>query len=370
MRIVELVRGRERGPLSRGRVSGAVALALGALAVLAVLAFHFPEYLTTPELRRKYDVAVLRHVLLGAMVLAGGVSLANLILGRSRWLATSAFALVTLAALLGGHRVPVGNFPDGTPYVGLDWFILDLLGSALVFVFLETLFPLRPAQPMLRAEWSTDLGYFAVNHLLIGVVLVVVNEGVHRLFDWAMVPAVGEWVRARPLAVELAMAVLAADLVQYAVHRLYHRVPLLWRFHAIHHSARTLDWLAGSRLHVLETVVTRIAVLGALYLLGFSRPAMDLYIVIVGFQAVLIHSNVRWPWGWLRYVLVTPDFHHWHHGSERAAIDRNFAAHLAFLDHLFGTAVQRPGRLPERYGVADEGVPAGFWAQQVAPFRR
>jgi len=97
---------------------------------------------------------------------------------------------------------------------------------------------------------------------------------------------------------------------------------------------------------------------------------MDLYIVVVGFQAVLIHSNVRWPWGVLRYVIVTPDFHHWHHASDRAAIDRNFAAHFAFLDHLFGTAVQRPGRLPERYGVADEELPTGFWAQQVAPFWR
>ncbi len=370
MRLADFLRASGRLPRGRGLVTGTVALALGALSLLAVVAFHFPEYLTTPELRRKYDVAVLRQVLLAAMVLAGGISLANLVLGRSRWLASAAFALVALAALLGGHRVPVGNFPDGTPYVGLDWFILDLLGSALVFVFLETLFPLRREQPVFRAEWQTDLTYFAVNHLAIGVVLVVVNELVHRLFDWAMVPAVGEWVRARPLAVGIAMAVLAADLVQYALHRLYHRVPWLWRFHAIHHGARTLDWLAGSRLHVLETIATRVAVLGVLYGLGFSREVMDVYIVIVGFQAVLIHSNVRWPWGWLRFVIVTPDFHHWHHGSDRAAIDRNFAAHLAFLDHLFGTAVDRPGELPERYGVDGDETPAGFWRQQVAPFGR
>ncbi len=147
-------------------------------------------------------------------------------------------------------------------------------------------------------------------------------------------------------------------------------MPWLWRFHAVHHSARTLDWIAGSRLHVLEVVATRVAVLGVLYAIGFSRRALDAYVVIVGLQAVLIHSNVRWPWGVLRYVVVTPDFHHWHHGSDPSAINRNYAAHLAFLDHLFGTAVQVPGRLPEQYGVLGNDVPPGFWAQQTYPFRR
>ena len=106
-------------------------------AVLSVLAFHFPQYLTTPDLRRKYDVELLREVLLVGMVIAGGLALANLIRLRNRWLNGTALALVLLAAALGGHRVPVGDFPDNTPYIGLDWFLLDLLGSSLVFILIE-----------------------------------------------------------------------------------------------------------------------------------------------------------------------------------------------------------------------------------------
>ncbi len=353
----------------RGRLSGTIALVLGVLSLLAVVAFHFPEYLTTPELRKKYDVAVLRQLLFGTMVLSGGMSLGNLLLGRSRWLASAAFACVTLAALLGGHRVPVGDFADGTPYVGLDWFILDLLGSSLVFVFLEKLLPLYKEQPIFRREWQTDLVHFLVNHLMVGLALVLVNYLVHRFFGWAVVPAVGAWVRQLPLWASLFLILLVADLMQYWTHRAYHEVPFLWRFHAVHHSTKVLDWLAGSRLHMLELIATRVSVLGPIYILGFSREVMDLYIVIVGFQAVFNHANVRLPWGPLRYVFVTPDFHHWHHSSERPALDRNYAAHFAFIDYLFGTAVKTTQQFPKEYGVLGDYMPPGFVRQQLFPFR-
>jgi len=244
-----------------GRLSGTIALALGVLSLLAVVAFHFPEYLTTPDLRKKYDVEVLRQVLFGCMVLAGGMSLANLLLGRSRWLASSAFACVALAALFGGHRVPVGDFADGTPYVGLDWFILDLLGSSLLFVFIEKLFPLYRDQPVFRREWQTDLVHFLVNHLMVGVALVTVNYLVHRFFGWAVVPAVGAWIGQLPLWASLLLILLVADLMQYWTHRAYHEVPFLWRFHAVHHSTKVMDWLAGSRLHMLELIATRVSIL-------------------------------------------------------------------------------------------------------------
>ena len=135
-----------------GMVSSIIALSLGFLSLLAVLAFHFPQYLTTPDLRHKYSVDVLRQLLLAALLVAGGMSLANIILGRARKLSMVAFALVIAATALGGSRVPVGDFPDHTPYIGLDWFILDLLGSTLIFVVIEKLFPLYKGQTLFRKE--------------------------------------------------------------------------------------------------------------------------------------------------------------------------------------------------------------------------
>jgi len=165
-----------------GRVSGVIALSLGFLCLLAVVAFHFPQYLTTPDLRHKYSVAVLRRVLLVGLLVAGGMSLGNLILNRQRNLNIVAFLLVLAATALGGSRVPVGNFPDHTPYIGLDWFILDLLGSTLVFVVIEKLFPLYRGQAVFRKEWQTDLKHFAVNHFIVGLALLTVNFLLHHMF--------------------------------------------------------------------------------------------------------------------------------------------------------------------------------------------
>lgn len=353
----------------QGKVSSVIALSLGFLCLLGVLAFHFPQYLTTPDLRHQYSVDVLRQLLLAALLVAGGLSLANIILGRARRLSMVAFALVIVATALGGSRVPVGEFPDHTPYIGLDWFILDLLGSTLVFVVIEKLFPLYKGQTLFRKEWQTDMKHFAVNHFIVGLALLVVNFLLHHLFGWLVRSDFQQFVQHTPFVPQLLVCILVADLAQYWTHRAYHEVPFLWRFHAVHHSVKTMDWLAGSRQHMLELIVTRVAVLAPLYILGFSEGVMNAYIIVVGFQAVFNHANVHLPWGPLKYVIVTPDFHHWHHASDEEAIDKNYAAHYAFLDYLFGTAVKSTKQFPERYGVVGDYMPDGFIRQQLFPFR-
>jgi sterol desaturase/sphingolipid hydroxylase (fatty acid hydroxylase superfamily) len=355
-------------PTGIGMGSGVVALILAILCFLGVLAFHFPQYLSTPELRKSYDVSVIRLVMYWAMVIAGGISLYNILFARTRWLAASAFFLVAASALLGGAKVPVNSFPDHTPYIGLDWFILDLLGSSLIFVFIEKLFALRREQPVFRAEWQVDMQHFIVNHMIVGFVLLATNLLVHKLFGWAARDGIQGWVRDLPYPVALFMIILVADLVQYATHRAYHEVPTLWRLHAVHHSVKSMDWLAGSRQHVLELLITRTLVLAPIFVLGFDKDVIDTYIVIVGFQAVFNHANVSVRLGPLRYLIVTPNFHHWHHSQDDEAIDKNYAAHFAFIDYLFGTAVKSDRKWPDRYGVVGDYVPDGFWKQVKFPF--
>ena len=355
-------------PTGRGMGSGVVALILAILCFLGVLAFHFPQYLSTPELRKSYDVATIRLVMYWAMVMAGGISLYNILFARTRWLAASAFFLVAASALLGGTKVPVNSFPDHTPYIGLDWFILDLLGSSLIFVFIEKLFALRREQPVFRAEWQVDMQHFIVNHMIVGFILLATNLLVHKLFGWAAKDGIQAWVRDLPYPVALFLIILVADLVQYATHRAYHEVPALWRLHAVHHSVKSMDWLAGSRQHVLELLITRTLVLAPIFVLGFDKGVIDTYIVIVGFQAVFNHANVSVRLGPLRYLIVTPNFHHWHHSQDDEAIDKNYAAHFAFLDYLFGTAVKSDRKWPDQYGVVGDYVPDGFWKQVKFPF--
>ncbi len=358
------------GPLRRGHglISGIIALSLGILCFLGVLAFHFPEYLTTPQLRKSYDVEMIRTVMFVAMVLAGGMSLFNVLFNRSRWLSAAAFLLITLTALLGGYKVPVTDFRDNTPYIGLDWFILDLLGSTLIFIFIEKLWALRKEQPVFRAEWQTDFHHFIVNHMVVGFVLLATNMMVHRGFGWAVSSTVQGWIQWLPFWAELFLIILVADLVQYATHRAYHEVPVLWRLHAVHHSAKSMDWLAGSRQHILELLMTRTLVLAPIFILGFSKQVIDAYILVVGFQAVFNHANVSVRLGPLRYLIVTPNFHHWHHSQDQEALDRNYSAHFAFIDYIFGTAVKSTREWPEKYGVLGDYVPNGFFKQLKFPF--
>jgi len=363
---------RQDGPLKPGMglASGVVALTLAFLCFLGVLAFHFPQYLTTPELRRQYSPDIIRHIMFAAMVIAGSISLLNVLFKRQRTLNAMAGLLIIATLALGGSHVPVADFPDNTPYIGLDWFILDLLGSTVIFAAIEKLFPLYKGQLIFRKEWQTDLVHFAVNHFIVGLALLTVNFVIHRLFGWMANDTIRGAVQAIHFIPQLLLCVLAADFVQYWTHRAYHEIPFLWRFHAVHHSAKTMDWLAGSRQHILELIVTRVGVLGILYVLGFEKNVMDMYIVIVGFQAVFNHANVHLPWGPVKYVIVTPDFHHWHHSSDDVAIDKNYAAHYAFLDHLFGTAIKGQTGFPEKYGVQGDYMPDGFLKQLMFPFKK
>jgi len=99
--------------------------------------------------------------------------------------------------------------------------------------------------------------YFFVNTLLIQVTTLLTMKPAMVFFDWARVPAVREMVSQLPLLIQIPAVLLVADFTQYWIHRAFHAIPFLWRVHAIHHSTESMDWLAGSRLHLLDAVVTR-----------------------------------------------------------------------------------------------------------------
>jgi lathosterol oxidase len=149
-----------------------------------------------------------------------------------------------------------------------------------------------------------------------------------------------------------------------------HAVPFLWRFHAVHHSSRAMDWLAGSRLHLVDIVVVRAISFVPLYALGFDETALLVYVLFVSFHAVWIHANWRFELRALSPWLVTPAFHHWHHAADAEAIDKNFGVHLPWFDRWFGTAYLPEGRWPSAYGIEGDPVPESWSAQVVWPFRR
>jgi lathosterol oxidase len=351
--------------LGDGRLSGALGMALGALSLLAVLCFRFPELLTTPELRAVYPMGLVRGALFGALVCALAAGALAVLLGR-RALGLAGLVLAGAAIALGGAWVETGPVAASS-HAGLDWFVLDLLVLALVFVPLERAFARVREQRILRAGWRTDLAHFFASHLLVQVLALLTIAPAELLLGGLVPPGLHAVVSAWPLAIQVALAIACADFFQYWTHRAFHALPWLWRFHAIHHSSEEMDWLAGSRLHLVDVVATRAVSFLPLFALGLSARALVAYLVFVSFQAVFLHANVRFRFGPLRWLVATPEFHHWHHA--RAPVDKNFAVHLPCLDRLFGTA-WLPGGFPVHYGVAGERVPEGWLRQLVWPFAR
>jgi sterol desaturase/sphingolipid hydroxylase (fatty acid hydroxylase superfamily) len=355
--------------VGQGRISGYTSVLLGALSLLAVLCYRYPSYLTTKELREVYDPEVLRLVLMGAMWASLGFGALTFVLNREKRLGAIGCVLTLLAFALGGYHIEAGPV-DARPFaLGIDWLVLDLLGTGVIFVFIEKIAPKYSEQAILRPEWQLDLFYFALNHVLISAFLLAGNGFAPAVFGWAVNAHVQAFVSGLPWFVQFMLLLACADLAQYWVHRGFHELPGLWDFHAVHHSTEHMDWLAGSRQHFVDTFATRTLAMVPLYLLGADKAALDAYVGFAALQAVFVHANVRVAFGPLKYLLVTPQFHHWHHASDRPAIDTNYAVHLPLWDKLFGTFHMPDEHWPAEYGTVTR-LPRTFLGQLAYPFRR
>jgi sterol desaturase/sphingolipid hydroxylase (fatty acid hydroxylase superfamily) len=233
----------------------------------------------------------------------------------------------------------------------------------LIFLPLERLIPNRREQAILRRHWVNDTVYLLFNPILIKLGWVAL-VGVMMVGAQAIVPVeVSTTIAGWPIWVQVIVALAVADVGFYFSHRLLHAVPFLWRFHAIHHSIEELDWLAAHRVHPLDQIFVSACSLVPLFALGFSAPAIAIKAFIYLLQSHLIHANVRINFGPLRWILASPLHHHWHHAHGDRQV--NFAAHLTYLDWLFGT-LHLPKDMPERLGI-DDPVPPDFLRQLAYP---
>lgn len=353
-----------------GWISGTLGLALGVAGLALVLSLLAPGTFSIPEftaLRSGPWFRVLLHVLLiGAFVL----STLSLALRRERILGLAGVSVTLIAVLLGGSKAQP-TLADPSPlFFGLDFFVLRMLFTGFLFIPVERFFAHRTEQPVFRTEWREDLFYFLISSMLVQVLTYLTFAPAKSVLAFAPLTSTRAWVGELPFVVQFLAIMFLTDVVQYWVHRAFHRVPWLWHFHAVHHSAQHMDWMAGARMHFLEIVALRSLTVMPMFLLGFSAGPMNTYIFVVYLYATFVHANVGWRFPVIEQLLATPRFHHWHHGIEREAIDVNFAVHFPLLDRLFGTHYLPKDQWPSGYGIEGHPVPRGYWAQFKHPFRQ
>jgi sterol desaturase/sphingolipid hydroxylase (fatty acid hydroxylase superfamily) len=173
----------------------------------------------------------------------------------------------------------------------------------------------------------------------------------------------------QPEWLQVVEVLVGGDLIGYWLHRAFHTNRRLWPFHAVHHSTPMLDWVAAAREHPVDKLVHQVLTVIPFFLLGFQPAILAAYAPFLTIYPILLHANVRWGFGPLRWAIASPAWHRWHHASEAQALDKNFSGLFPFIDVLFGTAYF-PHRAPKRFGLADGLEPHGLWAQLLYPFRQ
>lgn len=254
--------------------------------------------------------------------------------------------------------------------------IIALVILSVAFWLIEYLFSANPNQVKSRKDLNTDLIYWFITPLIIknitrisiGLLLIVVF-----MEDIATIKAylthTDTLLSRQPFWLQAIQIILIGDFVGYWMHRAFHS-GWLWRFHLIHHSSVSLDWLSSVRRHPLNDLVMRLAQVIVILGLGYSPGAVAAYAPFLSFYAILLHANVNWSFGRLGLVIASPVFHRWHHTSENEGLDKNFAGLIPAYDMLFGTFYMPKGKMPEKFGLLDQQAPGGFLAQMLFPFRQ
>ena len=185
-----------------GRISGYLSLFLGGLSFITVMAYLYPAYLTTTELRATYDAHTLQIILKYGMWFSLFFGVATFVSNKKKTMGFFGITLTLTAFALGGYTVPIGAVPEQELSLGVDWLVLAFLGSAVIFTALEKLFPKYKNQVILREEWELDFFYFCINHLMISAVILSGNFVVSH-FQWAMNADLQQTVQALPLLIQV-----------------------------------------------------------------------------------------------------------------------------------------------------------------------
>jgi sterol desaturase/sphingolipid hydroxylase (fatty acid hydroxylase superfamily) len=233
-----------------------------------------------------------------------------------------------------------------------------LVVLAVIFIPIERIFELAPNQRSRKAT-LVDLGFYFLNSLLPAFVLTIPAAALIAISSRFLPDAYVGWLDDLPIWAVLLATFVVGEIGFYWGHRWSHEWPLMWRFHAVHHSPAGMDWLVNTRAHPIDMVFGKLCGLVPIYLLGLSGrgnasgSVAAVAVLLVGtVWGFFIHANVRWRFGLLEKLVASPRFHHWHHSKEEH-INRNYAAMLPIMDRVFGTLHLPRHDWPKAYGISE-----------------
>ncbi|MCG8692059.1 MAG: sterol desaturase family protein [Minwuiales bacterium] len=239
----------------------------------------------------------------------------------------------------------------------------------------EMVAPRRALRAPKALRWFNNLTLTAFNTLLLRLLFPILAVGMAALTmerGWGLFNLV-----ALPPWLEVVAAAMALDLAIYLQHVLFHKVPVLWRLHRMHHVDLDIDVTTGARFHPVEIVLSMLLKFAVVVALGAPPLAVLIFELLLNGVAMFNHGNIALPLvvdRWLRLVVVTPDMHRVHHSAIRRETDSNYGFNLPWWDRLFGTYRDQPERGHQGMTIGVEAyqqpLRQSLWWMLALPFRR
>ncbi len=248
-------------------------------------------------------------------------------------------------------------------------YLAVLAGAGLVTLH-EARLPHRRAWHPSARDIGADAMFIATVQAALPYALsFTVVLGLRELLEARGALPSGLWPSGWPLAAQVVLMLAAADFMRYWLHRAFHRYPLMWRLHAVHHSPHRLYWLNVGRFHPLEKGIQYTVDTLPFALLGVAPEVLAAYFVFYALNGFFQHSNCRVRLGPLNYLVSGPELHRWHHSEIAQESNNNYGNNLIIWDVLFGTRFLPRGREVGELGLHNRDYPLGFFQQMRTPFR-
>lgn len=254
-----------------------------------------------------------------------------------------------------------------------DPYVLGFIIVGSLFTLLEWRFAYRKELKS-RTQKITDFFYQCLNYKLVGPFIeIAVVWSLSGISFSEFQLGRSFWI-AWPLWLRFLFFLLLIDFLEYLVHNLLHRVPLLWEFHKIHHAIDKLDWWGNLHFHPIEIAVYKFCLyLPLFYLQPLFPPQWMLSLVMFRLAiGTMAHANLKIDLGLLNYIINTPTLHRWHHAHGKEAINKNLGVTFTVWDFIFGTALYPKDQIYPAQGLGFPGSSnyATFIKQCSLPFLR
>jgi len=234
----------------------------------------------------------------------------------------------------------------------------------------ERISPYRKGLPFFREGFWIDLVWYTIiqSYFLKIVIFDYIIMPVQKSFEWSHFQFVAHW----PIAVQVLFFLVTHDLYIYLFHRFQHSSKFFWRTHEAHHSGKQIDFLSGSRSHVVEILINQTIEFAPIIILGADPMVVPIKAMLDAMFGMFIHANVNVKMGKLKYFLNSPELHLWHHANYQEVFHANFSTKFSVWDHLFGTVYDpgfAPGNEPENWGLYYD-YPKDYFLQHAFSVKR